>query len=103
MLAGLSSVFAAGCAENANKAENKVPQENRQVLTGLDVLERDGFKQLDGKRVGIITNHSSVNLKGENAVDVLYRAKNVKLVKIFSPEHGFRGIANEGVRPGCRL
>lgn len=98
MLAGLSSVFAAGCTENANKAENKVPQENRQVLTGLDVLERDGFKQLDGKRVGIITNHSSVNLKGENAVDVLYRAKNVKLVKIFSPEHGFRGIANEGVR-----
>lgn len=74
-----------------------IPAETR-VLTGLDILERDGFRQIAGKRIGLITNHSSVNMKGENAADVLWRAKKIKLVKIFSPEHGFRGIENEGVR-----
>ena len=74
-----------------------IPAETR-VLTGLDILERDGFRQIAGKRAGLITNHSSVNLKGENAADVLSRSRKIKLVKIFSPEHGFRGIENEGVR-----
>ena len=30
------------------------------VKTGLEVLARDGFKPLQGKRVGIVTNHSAV-------------------------------------------
>ncbi|HBA60320.1 MAG TPA: DUF1343 domain-containing protein [Elusimicrobia bacterium] len=67
------------------------------TLTGLDVLERDGFKQLAGKRVGLITNHSSVDLNGLNAVDVFYKAGNFKLAAIFSPEHGFRGTEEGGV------
>jgi uncharacterized protein YbbC (DUF1343 family) len=67
------------------------------TLTGLDVLERDGFKQLDGKRVGLITNHSSVDANGVNAVDAFHRAGNFKLAAIFSPEHGFRGTEEGGV------
>lgn len=67
------------------------------TLTGLDVLERDGFKQLEGKRVGLITNHTSVDLKGVNAVDAFYKAGNFKLAAIFSPEHGFRGTEEGGV------
>ncbi|OGR44149.1 MAG: hypothetical protein A2X35_13205 [Elusimicrobia bacterium GWA2_61_42] len=67
------------------------------TLTGLDVLERDGFKQLAGKRVGLITNHTSVDLNGVNAVDAFYRAGNFKLAAIFSPEHGFRGTEEGGV------
>ena len=102
----LSAVVAfslCSCSNSAKKASydgSKAAEtvSAAKVLSGLDVLERDGFRQLEGKRIGIITNHSSVNLKGENAVDVLYRAKNVRLVKIFSPEHGFRGVGNEGAR-----
>lgn len=67
------------------------------TLTGLDVLERDGFKQLEGKRVGLITNHSSVDLNGVNAVDAFHKAGNFKLAAIFSPEHGFRGTEEGGV------
>ncbi|OGS12191.1 MAG: hypothetical protein A2234_00665 [Elusimicrobia bacterium RIFOXYA2_FULL_58_8] len=67
------------------------------TLTGLDVLERDGFKQLEGRRVGLITNHSSVNRGGVNAVDAFYKAGNFKLAAIFSPEHGFRGTEEGGV------
>ncbi|HAH32529.1 MAG TPA: DUF1343 domain-containing protein [Elusimicrobia bacterium] len=67
------------------------------TLTGLDILERDGFAQLTGKRVGLITNHSSVDKEGNNAIDVLYRAPGVKLTAIFSPEHGWRGTEEGGV------
>ncbi|OGR66759.1 MAG: hypothetical protein A2X30_01470 [Elusimicrobia bacterium GWB2_63_16] len=68
-----------------------------QVLSGLDVLQRDGFAQLQGKRVGLITNHTSVNRDGANAVDVLHAAPGVRLAAIFSPEHGFRGTEEGGV------
>jgi len=67
------------------------------TLTGLDVLERDGFRPLAGKRVGLITNHTSVNLDGLNAVDVFHKAGNFRLAAIFSPEHGFRGTEEGGV------
>ncbi|MBI5745009.1 MAG: DUF1343 domain-containing protein [Elusimicrobia bacterium] len=67
------------------------------TLTGLDVLERDGFKQLAGKRVGLITNHTSVDISGVNAVDAFHKAGNFKLAAIFSPEHGFRGTEEGGV------
>ena len=66
------------------------------TLTGLDVLERDGFKQLAGKKVGLITNQTSVDQKGVNAVDVFNKAGNFKLAAIFSPEHGFRGTEEGG-------
>jgi uncharacterized protein YbbC (DUF1343 family)/CubicO group peptidase (beta-lactamase class C family) len=61
------------------------------VLTGIDVLERDGFKQLDGRRVGLITNHTGRDRTGRSTIDVLASAKNLKLVALFSPEHGLRG------------
>jgi uncharacterized protein YbbC (DUF1343 family) len=66
------------------------------TLTGLDVLERDGFKQLEGKRVGLITNHSSLDLNGVNAIDAFYKAGNFKLAAIFAAEHGYRGTEEGG-------
>ncbi|HJZ66515.1 MAG TPA: exo-beta-N-acetylmuramidase NamZ domain-containing protein [Blastocatellia bacterium] len=67
------------------------------VLTGIDVLERDGFKQLEGRRVGLITNHTGRDGKGRSTIDVLAAAKNLKLVALFSPEHGLRGIEDTHV------
>jgi uncharacterized protein YbbC (DUF1343 family)/CubicO group peptidase (beta-lactamase class C family) len=62
------------------------------VLTGIDVLARDGFRQLDGKRVGLITNHTGRDSSGRSTIDVLASAPNVKLVALFAPEHGLRGM-----------
>ncbi len=67
------------------------------VLTGIDVLERDGFKQLAGMRVGLVTNHTVRDRAGRLTLDVLYKAPNVKLVALFSPEHGIRATADEKV------
>lgn len=66
-----------------------------KVLTGIDVLERDGFKQLAGMRVGLVTNHTGRNREGRSTIDVLHQAKNVRLVALFSPEHGIRGLLDD--------
>jgi uncharacterized protein YbbC (DUF1343 family)/CubicO group peptidase (beta-lactamase class C family) len=68
-----------------------------QVLTGIDVLERDGFKQLAGLRIGLVTNQTGRDRSGRSTIDVLYKAQGVKLVALFSPEHGIRGLADEKV------
>ncbi|HUS10267.1 MAG TPA: exo-beta-N-acetylmuramidase NamZ domain-containing protein [Pyrinomonadaceae bacterium] len=67
------------------------------VLNGIDVLERDNFKQLAGMRLGLVTNHTGRDRAGRSTIDVLYKAPNVKLVALFSPEHGIRGAADEKV------
>jgi uncharacterized protein YbbC (DUF1343 family)/CubicO group peptidase (beta-lactamase class C family) len=68
-----------------------------KVLTGVDVLERDGFKQLAGLRIGLVTNHTGRDSAGRTTIDVLHQAPGVKLVTLFSPEHGIRGLADEKI------
>ena len=67
------------------------------VLTGIDVLVRDGFKQLRGKRVGLITNHTGKSRDGIATIDLLHKAPGVTLVSLFSPEHGIRGVLDADV------
>jgi uncharacterized protein YbbC (DUF1343 family) len=62
-----------------------------EVLTGLDVLVRDGFSPLHGRRVGLITNHTGVSRDGRGNVQLLMESEAVQLVALFSPEHGFEG------------
>ena len=59
---------------------------------GIDMLVADEFKQLQGKRVGLITNQTGVDSSGVTTIDRLYNAPKVKLVALFSPEHGIRGV-----------
>lgn len=63
----------------------------QSVLNGIDILERDGFKELAGKKIGLVTNHTGQNLAGKSTIDILHEAKNVEFVSIFAPEHGIRG------------
>ena len=37
-----------------------------KVLTGIDVLERDGFQELQGRRIGLITNHTGRDSRGRS-------------------------------------
>ena len=60
-------------------------------MAGIDVLEREGFQRLAGRRVGLITNHTGTNLHGDSTVKLFHDASAVKLVALFSPEHGFAG------------
>jgi uncharacterized protein YbbC (DUF1343 family) len=67
------------------------------VLTGIDVLEAQKFAPLAGKRVGLITNRTGVDRNHRSTIDLLAHAPGVKLVALFSPEHGIRGAVDERV------
>jgi uncharacterized protein YbbC (DUF1343 family) len=69
--------------------------EAREVLPGLEVLLRDSSHLVQGRRVGLITNHTAVTRQGQHAVDFL-RANGVNLVALFGPEHGVRGDVEAG-------
>lgn len=67
------------------------------VECGIDVLARSGFAPLVDKRVGLVTNHTGRTAEGVPTIDVLFRAPGVKLVALFSPEHGIRGLVDAEV------
>jgi uncharacterized protein YbbC (DUF1343 family) len=60
------------------------------VLPGIDVLVKNNFNSLTGKRIGLLTNPSGVNRFRHSTLDILRRAKGVKLVALFAAEHGLQ-------------
>jgi uncharacterized protein YbbC (DUF1343 family)/CubicO group peptidase (beta-lactamase class C family) len=67
------------------------------TLSGIDVLRSTGFEVLRGRRVGLVTNHTGRARDGATTIDLIHNAKGVTLVKLFSPEHGIRGILDAKV------
>lgn len=66
------------------------------LRVGADRTE-EYLPMLEGKRVALLANHTSILDGGEHLVDMLCR-KGVNVAAIFSPEHGFRGTADAGER-----
>jgi uncharacterized protein YbbC (DUF1343 family)/CubicO group peptidase (beta-lactamase class C family) len=97
MLAGLARFTSTVNDSRASEAAGLLAPEQAEVLSGIDVLERGGFKELQGLRVGLITNHTGRDRAGRQTIDVLREAPGVKLTALFSPEHGIRGQADEKV------
>ena len=67
-----------------------------KVKPGIEVLRESGFKILQGKRVGLITNPTGVDSQLKSTVDILNDASGVKLVALYGPEHGVRGDVYAG-------
>ncbi len=63
----------------------------QSIHLGIDVLQENGFRQLAGKRIGLLTHPAGVNRHGQSTIDVLRRANNTRLVALFGPEHGIYG------------
>lgn len=68
-------------------------QGRAHVLLGVDRLSTDFPAALVGKRVGLITNHSGVDRQGRSTIDLLASRTDMRLVALFAPEHGIRGMA----------
>ena len=66
------------------------------VLSGIDVLIADNFAPLKNRRIGLVTNQTGISRDGRATIDVLAKAPGVKLVALFSPEHGVRGTTAAG-------
>jgi uncharacterized protein YbbC (DUF1343 family) len=76
------------------------PPVNAQPLTGAEQLN-EYLPLLQGKRVAILTNNTAL-VNGSNVVDTLVQ-RDVHIVRIFSPEHGFRGDADAGETVGNQV
>lgn len=61
------------------------------VVTGADILISEKIDLLKGEKIGLVVNHSSLLSNGKHLVDTLYENKEITIVALFGPEHGFRG------------
>lgn len=75
------------------KAEDFEKPVNGKLLTGAEQVDLY-VPYLKGKRVGMVVNQTSIIGK-ETTIDSLLKL-GVNIVKIFGPEHGFRGNASNG-------
>ena len=73
-----------------------IPLEASTVKPGIEVLRENGFAQLKGKRVGLVTNPSGVDRYLKSTIDILFQAPEVNLVALYGPEHGVRGDVYAG-------
>lgn len=88
MLAGLALVATPALAADLPRPT---------VQTGIDVLVAEKFALLKGRKIGLVTNHTGRAADGTPTIDLLFNADGVKLVALFSPEHGIRGDVDEKV------
>ena len=74
---------------------NAAKRQRRAVRPGISVLLTDSIGLIRGRRIGLLTNQTGVDEHGvsdiERLSDTDARAAGVKLVTLFSPEHGIRG------------
>ena len=89
------AAWAAQAARAQHKQDAPAGARLEPVLTGLDVLVRDGFEPFLGKAVGLITNHTGVDRQLRRNIDLFAAVPEVQLKAIFSPEHGFAGRLDE--------
>jgi len=68
------------------------PVPSSRTLNGIDILQEDGFRQVAGLRLGLVTNHTGLTRPGKRTLDVL-----PGVVRVFSPEHGLSGLKDEPV------
>ena len=65
------------------------------VLSGIDIAASRDFAFLRGAAVGALANQASIDKAGRHLVDLLQHSPHCQLTKLFSPEHGFQGEAQD--------
>jgi uncharacterized protein YbbC (DUF1343 family) len=90
LVAGVAT--AAACAWTSRKAERA---SSPPVRVGLEAIESRRGGPLRGRRLGLVVHAASVTADGRHAIDVL-RGQGLNVVRLFTPEHGLRGVAAAG-------
>lgn len=97
MLCAVSTALCAACgAGEAERTAVAANPETSGVRPGIEVLLTDSLHLVEGRRVGLITNHTGMDRQRRSTIDLLADHPSVELVALFAPEHGLRGEANEG-------
>ena len=99
--AGLAGLLAACSTAGPGPAAVPVPARAPAagplvpVQPGVELLLGDSIRLVRGRAVGLVSNHAGVDAAGVSDVERLLGA-GIRLVALFSPEHGFRGAAEPG-------
>lgn len=102
----LSFIITEDYLNKSDRTENNSELTDKQVSSmankekfklGNEVLFEKYSALIEGKKIGLITNQTGVNSKGESIIDILYNYKSSKLVALYAPEHGIDGKAKAGL------
>jgi uncharacterized protein YbbC (DUF1343 family) len=99
LLAGSSTVAGAALAACASSASRTVGRSAASVTPGADVWAAAGWRELAGRRVGVVTNQTGVLTDFTHIIDSM-AAAGMRPAAVFGPEHGFRGTAQAGASEG---
>jgi len=69
------------------------------VMTGIDVLEADGFAELRGKRIGLVTNQTGISRSGATTIDLLASSTSIRRATSGPACRFFPSTATRAVRP----
>lgn len=83
-------------------APNPQNQSNGPFALGIDRLIEDNFAILRGKRVGLITNQTSLTRTGEKTRVALQRGLGRNFTALYTPEHGLEGTEKAGIHVSSR-
>lgn len=97
-LAAAAALAAMGAGLAAPGCGPAATSEASGVRPGVEVLLSDSLALVEGRRVGLVTNHTGRDRAGASTIDLLAAHPAVELVALFSPEHGIRGRAEAGER-----
>jgi len=74
-----------------------MPTKKKDVLTGLDRLEKLWPKDLKDARVGLVSHPASVNRGLEHAIDIFRWSRKFRLSVLFGPQHGILGQTQDNM------
>jgi len=84
-----------GCVVTSKQIDPTSELAEAKVRPGITVLLSDSIHLIRGKRIGLLTNQTGIDERGVSDIDLLRekraRDAGVRLVQLFSPEHGLRG------------
>ena len=92
LLIGITVVFSGTWA----KAEDST----RVIIGAERLFSAEYFSMIEGKRIGLVTNHTGLLPDGRHLVDMLFENEEVNLTLLFGPEHGIRGEEDTHVADG---
>jgi len=109
VLAALLALAGLACSPSPPDGRPDDRGQQARIRPGVEVLLSDSVHLVEGRRVGLITNHTGIfpGAVGQEAeapgtprttIDALFEAPDVDLVALFSPEHGIRGLEQAGAR-----
>ncbi|GAA2617145.1 DUF1343 domain-containing protein [Streptomyces axinellae] len=94
--AALTAPLLARDAAAASPGQRREGRGSHGVTPGADSAAAGGWRILRGRKVGVISNPTGILRDARHVVDSMAAHKELDIVGVFGPEHGFRGSAQAG-------